>query len=77
MSLHIYIKPTKCDVCNCEILDYSDDGDKTCQCVSCKNYLWNHDDINKKCYCILYPTDKNIKSNAKYLKIFCLRQSLK
>ena len=26
---------------------------------------------------ILYPTDKIIKSNAKYLKIFCLRQSLK
>ena len=28
-------------------------------------------------YIILYPTDKNIKSNAKYFKIFYLRQSLK
>jgi hypothetical protein len=45
------IEPKKCKKCNSSILDYSDDGNKSCQCVNCKYYLWNHDDSEKKCYC--------------------------
>ena len=57
--------PNMCEKCKSISFSLTDDGDRTCQCCKCGNYLWKHPGTpSKPCYCI----DCEMKKNGKTIK---------
>jgi len=44
--------PSECPECSNRLLEYTDDGNKSCKCTKCGYYVWKHGDTIKNCYCM-------------------------